>query len=131
MPKGDQQHGLCVLQALRQSDHVAPELVQAALLHDVGKASGGLSLPYRVAIVLLEAFFPRWLVTLSARPYGFGRPFYVHRHHAELGAALCEQAGCPGATVHLVRFHKGEIPPETDEYTRNLLKALRAADDRC
>ena len=54
MPLGDQLHAVQVLQDLRRLGHISPDLEQAALLHDVGKAEGSLTLPYRVAIVLLQ-----------------------------------------------------------------------------
>jgi hypothetical protein len=132
MPPGDQQHGLCVLACLREQSAVPAELAQAALLHDVGKAGGGLSLPYRTAIVLLGAVRPVWLARISSSPRRrLMRPFYVHRHHAQIGAALCQEAGCPGETVQLVRLHEETPPVSLDHRTHEMLAALIAADDRC
>ena len=132
MPLGDQQHGLCVLARLSQAGDVAPELAQAALLHDVGKAGAGLSLAYRVAIVVMEALCPSHLVRLSApRPHGLRCPFHVHLHHAEIGAALCEQAGCSALTVRLVQLHKDHTSTDLDDRMGGLLAALRVADDLC
>ena len=64
MSPNDRRHALAVVYTLRQAGHHNPALVQAALLHDVGK-SAGQPLIHRVLIVLLEAFWPAALQRLS------------------------------------------------------------------
>jgi len=139
MPRGDRWHGLCVYRRLcRDRDSISRDLAQAALLHDVGKASARLTLVHRSLIVLLGRMAPDVLAQLSASDErGWRYPFHVHRHHDVLGAALCEGAGCSARTVHLVRHHERSthghdgasrtVPPVRDEE----LDALREADDRC
>lgn len=133
MPLGDQLHGLCVLRILRRAGCVAPHLEQAALLHDVGKAAGRISLPYRVAIVLLRGAagrLPAWLGSPDARSWRY--PFYVQNHHAELGAARCERAGCVSQVVALVRHHEmGPSAAWDDPTLRRALLALQEADEQC
>src|SRR5919201_4133382 len=60
MPVADQRHALNVMWSLQARGLDDPDLLQAALLHDVGKG-GHLRLWHRVAGVLLEAIVPRLL----------------------------------------------------------------------
>lgn len=138
MPRGDRWHALCVYRRLCKRGGISRDLAQAALLHDVGKASARLTLVHRALIVLLGRMAPDALERLSAAgECGWRHPFHVHRHHDELGAALCEGAGCSARTVHLVRHHEraahcpdeaaSTMPSTQDEE----LDALREADDLC
>ncbi|HHX66342.1 MAG TPA: hypothetical protein GX702_15805 [Chloroflexi bacterium] len=132
MPMGDQVHALCVWRRVRQDAPGDIDLEQAALLHDVGKSKGRISLAHRVAIVLLNALNPSWLKRLASDDVRSWRySFYVHLKHAELGAVACEQAGCPQQVVMLVRHH--DAPEQAIGLLPyvNRLRVLRAADDRC
>ncbi len=61
MPRNDQRHSLNILRALAAAGYDDPALMQAALLHDVAKSTGGVTLFHRVAAVLLKAARPDWL----------------------------------------------------------------------
>jgi hypothetical protein len=146
MPPNDRRHALAVARALQQTGHSGPALLQAALLHDVAK-SLGMPILHRVAIVLLEAFWPAALKWLSAKPtrqntlhpshlhcaqaqvYFLLHPFVVHAHHPAIGAAWAEEAGCDPLTVCLIARHQDQLPanPITDE--DRLLVVLQAADN--
>jgi len=135
MRRYDQQHSLKVARALRAAGYEHPDLLAAALLHDVAKSAGALRLWHRVAIVLLRAFAPRWLAWL-ARPAEWGQwryPFYLHRVHAEVSARQVAEAGGSFLTVWLIARHQlpveqGENDPDGDE--KRLLAALQQADDQ-
>lgn len=128
MPRYDQQHALNVFYTLQQQGHDQPDLLVAALLHDVGKSpspGGGLRLWHRVAVVLMRVLWPRLLDRLgSDMSEDWRRPFYIQQRHAAIGAELARQAGCSLLTVDLIRHHEDE-PGYRDEM---LLAVLQAAD---
>ena len=96
----------------------------------MGKTVGSLHLPYRVAISLLEAFSPRFLVYLEANGrYRLLAPFRVARHHPEIGARLVAEAGFSAVTVELVRRHHGEpLAQDASGELTGLMVALQEAD---
>ncbi len=65
MSPNDRRHAIAVARTLRQAGHNHLALIQAALLHDVGKSIGQPIL-HRVLIVLFEAFWPAALDRLSS-----------------------------------------------------------------
>ncbi|OQY26479.1 MAG: hypothetical protein B6243_14220, partial [Anaerolineaceae bacterium 4572_5.2] len=105
MSAADQQHAIAVLQSLRDRGEDHPPLLQAALLHDVGKAMGQ-PLFHRVAIVLLQTFWPAALVKLADAPLNncpvWRRPFVVHAQHPQIGADWAKEASCNSMTVALI-----------------------------
>lgn len=129
MPYYDQQHALKVMGSLKHQGYEDPDLIAAALLHDVGKSVSPVGRPrlwHRVATVLGHAFWPGLLERLSRKDPGRGwrQPFYIQEHHAALGAQLAQEAGCSSVTVGLIRHHE-EPGSETDD---PWLAALQAAD---
>ena len=132
MSPGDRAHALCVARLLRRRGQITPEVEQAALLHDVGKVGGGLALPYRGLVVILNRINGHWLDHLAkADPASWRYPFYVHLHHAELGACWCERAGCPALTVALVRHHESALDSVGDPVLAEKLARLQQADNMC
>jgi hypothetical protein len=121
----EQAHALRMLERLKDAGHANPDLLAAALLHDVGKVLYPLSLSDRVVVVLGKRFFRKkakhWSLETLTR---FRRPFIVAAHHPAWGADLAQQAGASPRTVDLIRRHQD--PPAADDH---LLIALQAADD--
>ncbi|MCL7454771.1 MAG: HD domain-containing protein [Anaerolineae bacterium] len=128
MPRYDRRHALAVFDTLRQRGQEQPDLLAAALLHDIGKTlppGAGVRLWHRVATVLMRRFWPALLErACKDRPGSWLQPFFVQQQHAAIGAELARQAGCTARTVELILQH--EDPPEPGDDA--LLSALKAAD---
>lgn len=126
MPRTDQKHAVSVARMLLDEGWSDTDLIQAALLHDVGKADGGLHLGYRVAIVLLRAFWPAGLKRIAATDTGWRRPFHIHQLHPEIGAQLAAEAGSSSRVVELILQHQS---PVGEGEIEKALVALRLADE--
>jgi len=125
MQRSEQTHALQVLNRLKAAGQTDPDLLSAALLHDVGKVLFPISIFDRMVIVLGKSIFPRLAGRWSeVTPDRFYRPFVVAAHHPGWGADLAEQAYASPRTVELIRHHQ-DIPSKDDQ----LLTALQAADD--
>lgn len=110
MPAEDRRHALRVLADLRSRGATAAPLLQAGLLHDLGKAGAGVGLLHRVSRVALRRLAPPLWRWLSASATGWRRPFWVVRHHPERGAAWAQAAGAEDAVVDLIRHHERPAP---------------------
>lgn len=152
MSPNDQRHAVAVLRTLQEAGHHQPDLLQAALLHDVAK-SMGQPIIHRVLIVLLHAFWPAMLARVSesaSQPIAndisalsfqpalrasasafswWRRPFVIHAHHPAIGAAWAAEAGCDPQAVRLIARHQDSLPHEAVTEEAKLLAALQWADD--
>ena len=153
MSPNDQRHALAVGRTLQQAGYQQPALLQAGLLHDVAK-SLGQPIPYRVAIVLLKAFWPGLLERISKsanqprsaangewrmangessftlHPSSFIlHPFIIHAHHPAIGAAWAEEAGCEPLAVRLIARHQETLTGQPAGEEEKLLAALQWADN--
>jgi putative nucleotidyltransferase with HDIG domain len=124
MSRAEQHHGIAICRALEAQGYTDPDLLVAALLHDVGKTQAPPRLWDRVIAVLGEHFTPqraaRWSV---GEPRGLKRGFVVRRMHPEWGAALAEQAGAAPRTVDLIHRHHDPAGDDAE------LAALQAMDN--
>lgn len=128
MPAQDRRHGVRVLRILLQEEESDSDLFKAALVHDAGKTDpcSQVKVPLlcRVFVVLAEAFYPPLIAMLAKKGGGTWRhAFYLHRNHAELGAALAEGAGSSETVVRLIRYHHAR-------WEDPLARRLRAADEQ-
>ena len=130
MQPAEQVHAYRLFKHLENSGQATPDLLTAALLHDVGKILVPLSIFDRVVIVLGKHLFRkaarRWA---EGTPHGWRLPFVVAEKHAEWGADLASQAGATPLTVELIRRHHDSPVGNPDSETEHLLAALLAADD--
>ncbi len=69
MSNADKQHSLRVCRGLQAQGCVEPDMLAAALLHDVGKAEGRVPFWTRPAIVLGKRLTPRLLARLVFAPF--------------------------------------------------------------
>lgn len=132
LPVSDQNHSYRVYQCLIESGENNRELLQAALLHDLGKVKFPLKPLERAVAVLLMGLLPALADRLAAgEPKGIRKPLVVYHNHPDWGAALAEKAGCSPLTVWLIRNH--ESPAQRDfssEEAGQLLIKLQNADNQ-
>ncbi|MGD2157008.1 MAG: HD domain-containing protein [Anaerolineales bacterium] len=128
----EQRHSLRVMRALQGQGENHPDLLKAALLHDVGKTCHPLRPFERVLIVLSEAAFPRLAERWgqgSAR--GWRRPFVVAKQHPKWGAEMSADADVSPITQSLIRRHQEQLSPEEPTHLEDrLLVLLQRADDQ-
>lgn len=129
LPAMERAHLARVGRTLLEAGHTAPDLLVAAVFHDVGKHTGrgGVRLLHRVARVLLDRFAPGQIARLrasSAAP-ALLYPLWLSVHHARLGAAHAGELGCSPRVCWLIAHHE-DTPPVQDAG----LAALQWADNR-
>jgi hypothetical protein len=135
MQSSEQAHAASVYRQLVEQGETCPDLLVAALLHDVGKSLSPLRLWERVLIVLARLFFPaqsrRWgnLSIPEEEIRGWRRAFIVAEQHPAWGAALAAEAGASPRTVALIRQHQEPASTAEDVEFERLLSKLQAVDD--
>ena len=127
----DQWHSVRVMETLQSAEHNDPDLLVAALLHDVGKTKLRLTLWDRTLIVLLSFFWPR-KVDEWGRGNGrdWRRPFVVKARHPEWSAEMAAAVGCSPLSVSLMRRHQDKLPETAVTSEDQLLRVLQWADDQ-
>lgn len=130
MTPSDQAHSLRVLKVLELDGQTDPDLLAAALLHDVGKSVHPPSILDRIIVVLANQFFSgRVLRWGNSEPHGWRRPFAIAVHHAGWGAELAAAHGASPSLVDLIRSHQDPLPAETHSLRDTLAKKLHRADN--
>jgi len=143
MDRCDQRHCLDVFYTLHRAGRQEDTLLEAALLHDVGKSvhacgpharGPGIDAPdvktrrltvwHRVAVVLMQHYAPGWLSGLASDGRGWKAPFAVHARHAETSAQWAAEVGCSPIVVALIRGHHTPNPDNEQS------AALQWADDQ-
>lgn len=130
MQPAEQVHAYQLFKRLETAGQTTPDLLTAALLHDVGKILVPISIFDRIIVVLGSHIFRkaarRWA---EGAPHGWRLPFVVAEQHAGWGADLVSQTGAPPLTVELIRRHHDSHVQDPHSHTEHLLAILQAADD--
>jgi hypothetical protein len=130
MRASEQHHCIRVMTALRRWGHTDPDLLTAALLHDVGKARYPLTLFGRSAAVVIPVIAPRLATRWKdGEPRGLRRPLVIAYHHPEWSAQDMSTAGASQRASNLARRHQSlnhRVSADAEE--DRLLKLLHAAD---
>lgn len=128
--ESDQWHAYRVFNTLKETGQSQPDLLTAALLHDVGKTKINLSVWDRTLIVAADFFIPS-----KAKSWGqadgrsWKRPFVVRSQHARWGAGMAQSAGSSALTIDLIRRHQDPLPENPQSVADKLLQLLQWADD--
>lgn len=96
-------------------------LIRCALLHDVGRRDGDLTIAGKVFVVLITSLAPRFAERLEANG---NHALYIYHHHAELGAQKIQRIGLFKEAKIIAKHH---APPKTEDPLE--LKLLRLADN--
>jgi len=132
---GEQAHSLRILRQLLEQGENHPDLLAAALLHDVGKSRYPLHVWERVVIVVGKAVFPKQACRWGqGQPRGWQRAFVIAEQHPAWGAEMAGGAGASPLTVRLIRNHQETPPPlvdlaEAPQIENLLLHRLQRLDD--
>jgi hypothetical protein len=136
MQVGEQAHSLDLLRRLQEAGETDPDLLTAALLHDVGKSRCPLRVWQRVWIVLATQLLPSRLQAWADVPSPLdGQPWWVRLsavavHHPAWGAELSQAVGCSPRAVSLIRRHQDRASLDPQDEEDQLLARLQAFDDR-
>jgi len=126
----EQHHAYNVRRTLMDQGQTQPDLLMAALLHDVGKSRMPLAVWEKVAIVLGGRFAPQTVNAWGDRQpvTWWRRPFVNARQHPAWGAEMVAGAGAPPVVVELVRRHADKVVAGDPLF--ELLSKLQAADNQ-
>ena len=126
----DQAHAYEVFKMLREAQLTQPNLLTAALLHDIGKARFKITVWDRVWPVLVKKVAPSLFhLWGESEPIGWKRPFVIIKKHPVWGAKMAQDAGAHPTAVSLIRRHQDQITEiQTEE--DQLLAYLKWADDQ-
>jgi hypothetical protein len=126
----EQAHSLRLCRQLLEHKDNQPDLLVAALLHDVGKSRYPLFIWERVWIVLGKALFPERVKKWGqASPHGWRRAFVIAEKHPAWGAEMAAQAGASPLAVALIRRHQTRLKGEALSPEDRLLQRLQLFDD--
>ena len=131
LPAADQNHSLRVFRSLQTQGEDDPNLIKAALLHDLGKLRYPLRRWERIYAVLVTRFFPQRVKSWGeSKPAGLRRPLAVIHQHPCWGAEIARTAGSSTRTVWFIKNHEMDLPQgSAAELDLTILKKLQKADN--
>jgi putative nucleotidyltransferase with HDIG domain len=116
----EQSHSIAVYRQLLENGASQPDLLTAALLHDVGKNRYPIHFWDRIFIVLGKGVAPSLIESWgAAEPDSWKRPFVVSQKHAGWGAQMAAAAGATQLTVELINRHQEQILTEDEAPSNN------------
>ncbi len=133
---GEKAHALAMYRRLLAQGENQPDLLMAALLHDVGKTRYRLNPLERVMVVLAKAVSPEWSQRWgSLPPNGWdGSPpwrkaFIVAEQHAGWGAEMARKSGVSPLTESLIREHHHPLGHAVGDMEKDLQHKLWVVDN--
>lgn len=125
----EQAHALRVFEGIRGEGYTHPDLLAAALLHDVGKACYPLRPWQRAVAVLLKKFAPGTYQRIGEMTLSSWRAaIVVAAQHPRWGAEMAAKAGAAPITQELILHHQDQDLSTMPETIQPLLYALQHFD---
>jgi hypothetical protein len=136
MQPGEKDHAVTLYRRLVERGDTQPDLLRAALLHDVGKIRYCLNPLQRTLVVLAKKVMPG-----KARQWGnlspdkwkglpsWRKAFVVAEQHPDWGAELAHDAGVSALTETLIREHHHPNMQGIGDDESNLLNKLWVVDN--
>jgi hypothetical protein len=132
----DRQHSINTYNHLMKQGDCQPDLLAAALLHDIGKLRYEMSPWERALVVLCRRVLPRRADRWGSIPPGgwdklpgWHKAFIVTEQHDGWGAEMSLEAGASLLTASLIRYHHHPELQELGSSELGLLHKLWAADN--
>lgn len=131
MGRVDRRHAVRVARRVEADPRVGPDerqrLINAALLHDVGKIAAGLGTFGRAGATVVAAVADEDTLTAWSRRGGLRGRLGRHAHYPAIGADLLDEAGSARLTVSWAREH--HAGPDGWTVPVEWAEVLAAADD--
>jgi putative nucleotidyltransferase with HDIG domain len=133
---GEKDHAVVMFRRLLERGENQPDLLVAALLHDVGKLRYHLNPLERAMVVMVHAIKPERARRWGNLPPdgwdglpGWRKAFIVSEQHARWGAEMARQAGVSPLAENLIRLHHHPHGHQAVAVENNLLQILWAVDN--
>jgi hypothetical protein len=133
---GEQVHAVGMVQNLVEQGETQPELLVAALMHDVGKLRYRLRPVERAIIVLVKAVRPVQAQRWGSLPSGgwdglpgWRKAFILAEQHPAWGAEMARQVGVSSLTEMLIRKHHQPPRAGSERPEDSLQQKLWAVDN--
>jgi hypothetical protein len=132
----EQKHAIYIWRKLLHQGEDQPDLLVAALLHDVGKVLYPMETWQRVLVVLVKTILParaRFWGNIPADNWqklpSWRKAFIVAEQHPFWGAELAHQAGVSPLVEYLIREHHHPWGQDLNTPESNLLHRLWLIDN--
>lgn len=133
---GEKHHAMTMFHRLIEQGEKQPDLLVAALLHDVGKLRYRLNPLERAMVVMVHAIMPGQARQWGSLPPnaweglpGWRKAFIVAEQHAVWGADMARQAEVSSLTETLIREHHHPNLHKTGDVENALLYKLWVVDN--